>query len=165
MITLAHGNLLEADVDALVNPVNTVGVMGKGIAFQFERAYPQMFASYVRAAKDNSLELGLMHVWPTGMITGPRFVINFPTEGHWRAPSRVADIERGLDDLVRVIRERGIRSVALPPGLRQRRVEVVRRGACDPPQARGRARRRCAAVRPREPPRLGPCRTPSPSLR
>lgn len=115
MITLAHGNLLQADVDALVNTVNTVGVMGKGIALQFKRAYPEMFTSYARAAKNNGLELGLMHVWPTGMITGPRFIINFPTKGHWRAPSRLTDIARGLDDLVRVIREHGIRSIALPP--------------------------------------------------
>ncbi len=134
MITQAHGNLLEADADALVNTVNTVGIMGKGIALQFKRAYPEMFTSYAHAAKIRSLELGRMHVWPTDMITGPRFIINFPTKGHWRAPSRVADIERGLDDLVRVIRELGIRSIALPPlgcgngGLRWSAVEpLIRR--------------------------------------
>ncbi len=115
MITQAHGNLFEADVDALVNTVNTVGIMGKGIALQFKRAYPEMFTSYAHAVKIRSLELGRMHVWPTGMITGPRFIINFPTKGHWRSPSRLTDIERGLDDLVRVIRELGIRSIALPP--------------------------------------------------
>lgn len=115
MITPAHGNLLEADVDALVNTVNTVGVMGKGIALQFKRAYPELFTSYASAAKTKGLALGRMHVWPTGMITGPRFIINFPTKGHWRSPSRLADIERGLDDLVRVIQEHGIRSIALPP--------------------------------------------------
>lgn len=115
MITSAHGSLLEADVDALVNTVNTVGVMGKGIALQFKRAYPKLFTSYARSAKNNSLELGRMHVWPTGMMTGPRFIINFPTKGHWRSPSRLTDIERGLDDLVRLIRELSIRSIALPP--------------------------------------------------
>lgn len=115
MVTLARGNLLEADVDALVNTVNTVGVMGKGIALQFKRAYPEMFKDYLRAAKGHRLELGRMHVWPTGMMTGPRFIINFPTKGHWRSSSKLTDIDRGLDDLARVIREHGIRSIAVPP--------------------------------------------------
>jgi O-acetyl-ADP-ribose deacetylase (regulator of RNase III) len=115
MITDGHGNLLDADVDALVNTVNTVGVMGKGIALQFKRAYPDMFRAYVRAAKAGDIELGRMHVWPTGQMTGPRYVINFPTKRHWRAPSALPDIERGLDDLVRVIDELKITSLALPP--------------------------------------------------
>ena len=115
MITEAHGDLLDADADALVNTVNTVGVMGKGIALQFKRAFPEMFRAYARAAKAGDVELGRMHVWPTGQMTGPRYVINFPTKGHWRASSRLADIERGLDDLVRVVRELRITSVALPP--------------------------------------------------
>lgn len=115
MITQAHGNLLEADVDALVNTVNTVGVMGKGIALQFRRAYPEMFTSYARAVKSHDVQLGVMHVWPTGAMAGPRLIINFPTKGHWRAPSRLEDVERGLDYLVRVIRQLGIRSIAVPP--------------------------------------------------
>lgn len=115
MITEAHGNLLDADVDALVNTVNTVGVMGKGIALQFKRAYPDMFRAYARAAKAGDIELGRVQVWPTGQLTGPRYVINFPTKGHWRAPSRLPDIERGLDDLVRVVGELKITSLALPP--------------------------------------------------
>lgn len=115
MITEARGNLLEADVDALVNTVNTVGVMGKGIALQFKRAFPEMFRAYTRAAKAGQIELGRMHVWSTGQVTGPRYVINFPTKGHWRSPSRLPDIERGLNDLVRVIRELEIVSLALPP--------------------------------------------------
>jgi len=114
MITQAHGNLLEADVDALVNTVNTVGIMGKGIALQFKRAYPAMFKSYARAAKSHDVQMGRMHVWPTGVMTGPRFIINFPTKGHWRSRSQIADIERGLDDLVRLIRDQGIRSIAIP---------------------------------------------------
>lgn len=115
MISRSQGNLLQADVDALVNTVNTVGVMGKGIALQFKRAFPAMFKDYARAAKTGELQLGSMHVWATGQLTSPRFVINFPTKGHWKASSRLVDIERGLDDLVRVIREQGIRSVAVPP--------------------------------------------------
>lgn len=115
MIRQAQGNLLQADVDALVNTVNTVGVMGKGIALQFKRVFPAMFKDYAKAAKNGELRLGSMHVWPTGSMSGPRFVINFPTKGHWKASSRLADVERGLDDLVRVIRAEGIRSIAVPP--------------------------------------------------
>lgn len=115
MISEADGNLLRADVDALVNTVNTVGIMGKGIALQFKRAFPAMFKDYARAAKLGELRLGEMYVWPTQQLDGPRFVINFPTKGHWKSRSRLADIERGLDDLIRVIREHGIASIAVPP--------------------------------------------------
>lgn len=115
MITEARGNLLEANVDALVNTVNTVGIMGKGIALQFKRAFPDMFRDYASAAKRGELALGHMHVWRTGLMTGPRFVINFPTKGHWKSQSRLEDIDRGLLALVEVAREFGIRSIAVPP--------------------------------------------------
>ncbi len=115
MITESSGNLLEADADALVNTVNTVGVMGKGLALQFRRAYPEMFRDYARAAKAGEVRLGSMHVWPTDQLTGPRYVINFPTKGHWKSPSRLADVASGLDDLVAVIRALDLGSVALPP--------------------------------------------------
>src|SRR5690242_2801235 len=104
MVRQQHGNLLEADVDALVNTVNTVGVMGKGIALQFKRAYPDMFKAYERAAKAGDIHLGRMHVFPTGAMTGPRYVVNFPTKGHWKARSRLADVQAGLVDLVATIR-------------------------------------------------------------
>lgn len=115
MITNASGNLLEADVDALVNTVNTVGVMGKGIAQQFRRAYPTMFKAYEAACKRGEVELGRMHVWPTSSLSGPRYVINFPTKGHWKASSRLADIESGLDDLAKIAKELELRSIAVPP--------------------------------------------------
>lgn len=115
VIREGSGNLLAADVDALVNTVNTVGVMGKGLALQFRRAYPAMFQAYRKAALAGLVELGRMHVWPTGTAAGPRFVINFPTKAHWRARSRLVDVERGLQDLVRVVRELEITSVAVPP--------------------------------------------------
>ena len=115
MITEAEGNLLEAPVDALVNTVNTVGVMGKGIALQFKRAYPAMFKDYEGAAKRGDLLLGRMHVWHADQLGGPTVIINFPTKRHWRAGSRIQDIEAGLDDLVRVIRREGITSIAIPP--------------------------------------------------
>lgn len=115
MIRNSDGNLLAADVDALVNTVNTVGVMGKGIALQFKRAFPDMFKEYSRAAKRGDLQLGQMHVWPTGQLDGPTYIINFPTKAHWKSRSRLSDVESGLDDLVRVIKDLGIGSIAIPP--------------------------------------------------
>ncbi len=115
MIREAHGNLLDADVEALVNTVNTVGVMGKGIALQFKRAYPDIFKAYERSAKKSEVRLGQMDVHPTGALSGPRYVINFPTKKHWRARSRLDDIRTGLVDLVRVVDTLGIKSIAVPP--------------------------------------------------
>lgn len=115
MISERHGNLLADDADVLVNTVNTVGVMGKGIALQFKRAFPEMYRDYEKAAKTGHIVTGRMHVWPTGAMTGPRYIVNFPTKRHWRAPSRKIDIEEGLVDLVRVARELGVTSIALPP--------------------------------------------------
>ena len=115
MFRNVSGNLLADDADALVNTVNTAGVMGKGIALQFKRAFPAMFRDYAREAKAGRLRPGSMHVWATGAMTGPRYIINFPTKRHWKANSRLDDIEAGLADLVTVVRDLGIRSVALPP--------------------------------------------------
>lgn len=114
MIEEGSGNLLTADVDALVNTVNTVGVMGKGIALQFKRAYPANFAAYRAACGREEIRPGQMFVFDTG-IRGPRrYVINFPTKQHWKSDSRLEDISAGLDDLVRVVAERGITSIAIP---------------------------------------------------
>lgn len=115
MISVAKGNLLAARVEALVNTVNTVGVMGKGIALQFKRAYPAMFKDYAAAARRGDITIGRMHVWQTGQLEGPSLVINFPTKRHWRSNSRLTDIEAGLDDLVAVIRRENITSIAVPP--------------------------------------------------
>jgi O-acetyl-ADP-ribose deacetylase (regulator of RNase III) len=114
-IHYSRGDLLKAPVEALVNTVNTEGVMGKGIALQFKRAYPDMFKSYARACEAGSIQLGSMWVWQTASLEGPRLVINFPTKGHWRSRSRLADVHAGLADLRRVIDEYGIRSIAVPP--------------------------------------------------
>jgi O-acetyl-ADP-ribose deacetylase (regulator of RNase III) len=108
-------NLLKEDVDALVNTVNTQGIMGKGIALQFKKAWPEMFKSYEAACKRGEVTLGRMHVGETGSLAGPRYIINFPTKGHWRSRSKIADIDAGLNDLTQVIRERGITSIAIPP--------------------------------------------------
>lgn len=115
MISEANGNLLDAPVDALVNTVNTVGIMGKGIALQFKRAYPAMFKDYASAAKRDEVTIGRMHIWHTGQLDGPRVLINFPTKRHWRSGSKLADIEAGLNDLAEVIRRENIRSIAVPP--------------------------------------------------
>lgn len=115
VITREEGNLLHADAQALVNTVNTVGVMGKGIALQFKKAFPAMFKAYERSCKDGGVQLGRMHVWETGALDGPQFVINFPTKGHWRAPSRLADVVAGLADLVAVVQKYRITSIAIPP--------------------------------------------------
>jgi O-acetyl-ADP-ribose deacetylase (regulator of RNase III) len=116
MIETTEGNLLNAPVEALVNTVNTVGIMGKGIALQFKQAYPQMFRAYEHASKAGEVQLGKMHVFDLGgLVGGPRWIINFPTKGHWRAGSRKADIQAGLQDLVDTIQRLNIRSIAVPP--------------------------------------------------
>ena len=108
--------MLNAPVEALVNTVNTVGIMGKGIALQFKQAYPQMFRAYEQACKAGEVQLGKVHVHDMGgLVGGPRWIINFPTKGHWRARSRKADIEAGLQDLVDTIQRLNIRSIAVPP--------------------------------------------------
>ena len=109
------GNLLEADVDALVNTVNTKGVMGKGVALQFKRAFPENYKAYRAASAAGQVTLGRMFVVDTGRLERPRYLINFPTKDHWRSRSRLADIEAGLQDLRRVLTELDIESVALPP--------------------------------------------------
>lgn len=90
-----HGNLLQADAEALVNTVNTVGYMGKGIALQFKQAFPDNFTAYARAAKAGEIQPGRMFVFRTGLVTNPRFIINFPTKRHWRGQSRIEDSSPG----------------------------------------------------------------------
>ena len=115
MMRFTKGDILKADADAVVNTVNCVGVMGRGIALQFKRAYPRNFKAYAAACKRGEVEPGKMFVWETGRLTGPRWVINFPTKRHWRGKSRLEDIDSGLAALADEIRSRGIRSIAVPP--------------------------------------------------
>jgi O-acetyl-ADP-ribose deacetylase (regulator of RNase III) len=115
MIEDGAGNLLEADVEALVNTVNTVGYMGKGIALQFKQAYPENFAAYAQAVRRGEVQPGRMLVVPTGFVTNPRYIINFPTKRHWRGQSRMEDIEAGLEALVFEIKRLELRSIAIPP--------------------------------------------------
>lgn len=115
MMKFVQGNLLEAPVDALVNTVNTVGVMGKGIALMFKEAFPGNFRAYEAACKNKELHVGTMFVTENPALSGPHWIINFPTKKHWRQPSQLQWIVEGLQDLRRVIDEKNIRSIALPP--------------------------------------------------
>lgn len=115
MLTLVEGNLLKADAQALVNTVNTVGVMGKGIALQFKKAFPEMFKAYESACKAGELEPGEVHVYDRGTMFNPRYIINLPTKSHWRGKSRIEFVQRGLAALVEEIKQRKIESVAIPP--------------------------------------------------
>jgi O-acetyl-ADP-ribose deacetylase (regulator of RNase III) len=115
MIRYTTGNLLDAEVDALVNTVNCVGVMGKGIALQFRQAWPENYEEYRRACLHEEVRPGRMFIYDTGRLVKPRFIINFPTKKHWKGKSHIDDVASGLDAMVVDIRERGIRSVALPP--------------------------------------------------
>ena len=115
MIEHRTGDIFEADVEALVNSVNCVGVMGRGIALQFKNAFPENFKAYERACKRDEVQPGRMLVYESGKMTNPRYIINFPTKRHWRARSRIEDIEAGLDALAAEIKTRNIRSIAIPP--------------------------------------------------
>jgi len=115
MITYARGNLLDADVEALVNTVNTVGVMGKGIALQFKQAYPENFKQYQKAYRKGELQSGKILVVPTRQIVNPKYIFNFPTKRHWRDKARMEDIKLGLEDLVNLVQKLQIQSIAIPP--------------------------------------------------
>ena len=109
------GSLLDADVEALVNTVNTVGVMGKGLALQFKRRFPSNFEVYAGACRRGEVQVGRMLVVEITQRLVTRFIINFPTKKHWRDPSRLEYVRSGLVALVSEIRTRDIRSIAIPP--------------------------------------------------
>ena len=115
MIEYRTGDIFTMDAEALVNSVNCVGVMGRGIALQFKNLYPANFKSYAAACEREEVQPGRMFVFETGQLTNPRYIINFPTKRHWRAKSRIGDIESGMKSLVEEIRARNIQSVAIPP--------------------------------------------------
>jgi O-acetyl-ADP-ribose deacetylase (regulator of RNase III) len=115
MITYTQGNLLEADAEALVNTVNTVGVMGKGIALMFKERFPANMAAYAEACKKKQVQTGKMFVTKTDELIGPRWIVNFPTKQHWRARSQMQWITAGLADLRHFIEQNGVRSIAIPP--------------------------------------------------
>jgi len=115
MVEFKQGNLLESDVEAVVNTVNTVGVMGKGIALMFKERFPDNFKAYAKACKLGEVRVGHMFVTETGELTNPRFIINFPTKQDWRHPTKIQWVKDGLRDLEKIIRNQKIHSIALPP--------------------------------------------------
>jgi O-acetyl-ADP-ribose deacetylase (regulator of RNase III) len=116
MIYYKTGNLLDSEAEALVNTVNTVGVMGKGIALQFKNMFPNNFKLYTQACKNKEVKVGqLLVTEEEALLTGQKIIINFPTKTNWRLPSEYQYIEAGLTELVRVIKEKSIKSIAIPP--------------------------------------------------
>ena len=132
MIKYLTGNILDSKAEALVNTVNTVGVMGKGIALQFKKAYPNNFKAYNQACKDQQVEIGTLFVSKDENVsTGEKIIINFPTKKDWRKPSEYEYIEKGLEDLLNVIDSYKIKSIAIPPlgagngGLEWEKVKII----------------------------------------
>ncbi|MDP2661353.1 MAG: macro domain-containing protein [Dehalococcoidia bacterium] len=115
MIELTQGNIVRADAEALVNTVNCVGVMGRGIALQFRKAFPDNYRLYKAACDRHEVQIGRMLVYNLNRLQDPHYIINFPTKRHWKVKSRLEDIEAGLVALVEEVRSRSIRSIAVPP--------------------------------------------------
>jgi O-acetyl-ADP-ribose deacetylase (regulator of RNase III) len=115
MMNFTQGNLLDAQVDAVVNTVNTVGVMGKGIALMFKERFPENFKAYEAACKAKEVKIGQMFVTAGVELGGPRWIINFPTKKEWRHPTRIEWVQSGLLALKDTIRAKGVRSIAIPP--------------------------------------------------
>jgi len=132
MINYVTGNILDSEAQAIVNTVNTVGIMGKGIALQFKKAYPNNYKAYSLACKNKEVVVGKMFVTNDSNISsGEKIIINFPTKQNWRKPSEYIYIEDGLDDLIDVIKKNQIKSIAIPPlgagngGLKWEKVKKV----------------------------------------
>jgi O-acetyl-ADP-ribose deacetylase (regulator of RNase III) len=115
MIELTQGDILKADVEALVNTVNCVGVMGRGIALQFRKAFPENFKAYEAACKAQRVQPGKMFIYDLNHLYNPRFIVNFPTKRHWKSKSRIEDIQSGLVDLINFAKQQQLRSIAVPP--------------------------------------------------
>lgn len=116
MIEFVKGNILDSNAAALINTVNTMGIMGKGIALQFRKNFPHNFKVYADACKNNEMEIGrLLVVKDNSLVTGEKLIINFPTKIDWRKPSEYEYIEKGLEDLIKIINYCKIKSLAMPP--------------------------------------------------
>ena len=112
---IKKGNIVDTDAEALVNTVNTEGIMGAGIALQFKKAFPNNFKLYENAAKSGEISIGKIFVTETGNITNPKYIINFPTKQHWRYPSKLSWVKEGLVDLQNFLVKKKIKSIAVPP--------------------------------------------------
>lgn len=124
--------MLDSEAEAYVNTVNTAGIMGKGIALQFKKAYPNNFKAYEKACKDGNIYIGKLFVTKdTSINSGEKYIINFPTKKSWRKPSEYEYIEKGLEDLLHVIDFYKIKSIAIPPlgagngGLKWQKVKEI----------------------------------------
>src|SRR5580700_10013859 len=115
VIEFKRGDILEANADALVNTVNCVGIMGRGIALQFKNAFVDNFKAYAAACRRQEVQPGRMFVFERHELGNPKYIINFPTKRHWRGKSRIDDIEAGLQALAGEILSRKIKSIAIPP--------------------------------------------------
>lgn len=114
MIKYTSGNILSAEAEAIINSVNIVGVMGKGLALEFKKAYPDNYNEYKKVCDSKSLEIGKLHIYNTGKFL-PKYIINFPTKKHWRYPSKIEYISSGLEELKKQIKKLHIQSIAIPP--------------------------------------------------
>jgi O-acetyl-ADP-ribose deacetylase (regulator of RNase III) len=115
VIEIQQGDILQADTEALVNTVNCIGIMGRGIALQFRKAFPENYEVYRAACEREEVQPGRMLVFDRQRLINPRYIINFPTKRHWKGKSRIEDIQAGLTALVQEVQARNIRSVAVPP--------------------------------------------------
>ncbi|MDM7461274.1 MAG: macro domain-containing protein [bacterium] len=114
VIRLKQGDLFQSDAEAWVNTVNTQGVMGKGLAYEFKKRFPQNHRFYEEACKNGQMRIGKVLVFPTEQLT-PQYIFNFPTKQHWRSKSKLEYIRDGLQDLAQAVRQYGVRSIAIPP--------------------------------------------------
>ena len=114
MISHTLGDISRADAVAIVNAVNCVGIMGRGVALQIKKKFPRNFKAYKTACERGEVQPGKMFVFETNMFTNPKYIVNFPTKRHWRNKSRMEDIETGLEALVDIVRRYKIRSIAIP---------------------------------------------------
>ena len=115
MIEFKNGNIFDEDVEAIINTVNCVGVMGRGLALQYKKTFPNNFKAYSLACKNGEVTAGKMFIYINQQLINPKYIINFPTKRHWKGKSKIEDISTGLDDLIKVINQYNIKSIAIPP--------------------------------------------------
>jgi O-acetyl-ADP-ribose deacetylase (regulator of RNase III) len=115
MIKITKGDILKSNSEAIINTVNCVGIMGRGIALQFKKSFPENFKKYQKACENKEIVTGKMFIHDTGSMVYPRYIINFPTKNHWKGKSDIKYIESGLSDLVTQVKDLGIKSISIPP--------------------------------------------------
>lgn len=115
MIKYIKGDIFVSDAEAIVNPVNINGIMGKGLALSFKIEYPENYKAYVKACKNKQIDIGKLFVFKDSNHFGEKIIINFPTKKDWYKPSKYEYIDKGLDDLINVIKKYNIKSIAIPP--------------------------------------------------